>query len=287
MRYTDFPVVSLGHFERFYLFPPFTSFRDAMRYVVMRRLCGKFVKDVKFECSKRGRNIPKGRAILYTKGAAVLFFQYGKREIDYLKSRDKILGNAIDKIGHIERTIDTDLFSSIVHHIIGQQISTAAQKTIWERMNNELGAITVDVLGNLSVEKIQNFGMTFRKAEYIKDFSHKIECGTLNIGELKNKSDNEIIKELSKLKGIGQWTAEMIMIFCLQRSDILSCNDLAIQRGLRMLYHHRDINKNIFEKYRRRYSPYCTVASLYLWSIAAGTIEGMKDYAPKKKESIK
>jgi DNA-3-methyladenine glycosylase II len=253
----------------------------------MRRRCGKFVKDVKFECPKRGRNIPQGRAILYTKGAAVLFFQYGKRETDYLKSRDKILGNAIDKIGHIKRTIDTDLFSSIVHHIVGQQISTAAQKTIWERMNNELEVITADVICDVNVEKIQNFGMTFRKAGYIKDFSYKIKCEELNIDELKNKSDNEIIKELTKLKGIGQWTAEMIMVFCLQRSDILSCNDLAIQRGLRMLYHHRDINKKNFEKYRRRYSPCCTVASLYLWSIAAGTIEGMNDYAPKKKEGIK
>jgi DNA-3-methyladenine glycosylase II len=213
-----------------------------------------------------------------------LFFQYGKIEIDYLKKRDKILGNAIDKIGHIKRTIDTGLFSSIIHHIIGQQISSAAQRTIWERMNNELGAVTEDTIYDLSIEKIQKFGMTFRKAEYIKDFSYKIKCGQLNVDEIKNKPDNEIISELSKLKGIGRWTAEMIMIFCLQRPDILSYNDLAIHRGLRMLYHNRVINKKLFEKYRRRYSPYCSVASLYLWAIAAGTIEGMKDYAPKKKE---
>jgi DNA-3-methyladenine glycosylase II len=208
-------------------------------------------------------------------------------ETDYLKSRDKILGNAINKIGHIKRTIDTDLFSSIIHHIIGQQISSVAQRTIWKRMNNELETITKDVICGLSIDEIQKFGMTFRKAEYIKDFSYKIKHGELNIGELKNKSDNEVINELSKLKGIGRWTAEMIMIFCLQRPDILSYDDLAIQRGLRMLYHHRDISKKTFEKYRRRYSPYCTVASLYLWSIAAGTIEGMKDYTPKKKERLK
>jgi DNA-3-methyladenine glycosylase II len=221
------------------------------------------------------------------KGAVILFFQYGKIEIDYLKSKDKILGNAIDRIGHIKRTVDADLFSSIIHHIIGQQISTAAQRTIWERMNKELGAITADVICDLSVEKIQNFGMTFRKAGYIKDFTRKIENGELNLEAIKDKSDNEIINELSKIKGIGQWTAEMIMIFCLQRPDILSYNDLAIHRGLRMLYHHRDISKKMFEKYRRRYSPYCTVAGLYLWSIAAGTIDGMKDYFPRKKEGLK
>jgi DNA-3-methyladenine glycosylase II len=216
-----------------------------------------------------------------------LFFQYGETEIAYLKSKDKILGSAIDKIGHIKRAVDTDLFSSVIHHIIGQQISSAAQKTIWKRINNELGEITEDVICGLSIEKIQKFGTTFRKAEYIKNFSHKIKCGELNTDELKNKSDDDVIKELSKLKGIGQWTAEMLMIFCLQRPDILSYNDLAIHRGLRMLYHHKVINKKMFEKYRRRYSPYGTVASLYLWSIAAGTIEGMKDYASKKKEGIK
>jgi DNA-3-methyladenine glycosylase II len=223
----------------------------------------------------------------YIKGAVILFFRYGETETDYLKNRDKILGNAIDRIGRIKRPVDTDLFSSIIHHIIGQQISTAAQKTIWKRMNNGLEAITIDVICDLSVDEIQNFGMTFRKAEYIKDFAYKIKCGELNIDRLKNKSDTEVIEELSKLKGIGQWTAEMILIFCLQRPDVLSYNDLAIHRGLRMLYHHRNISRKMFEKYRRRYSPYCTVASLYLWAVAAGTIEGMKDYASKKKAGIK
>jgi DNA-3-methyladenine glycosylase II len=232
---------------------------------------------------KKKWKFPQWHGIFYSKGAVVLFFEYGTPEIDYLKRRDKILGNAIDRIGYIERPIDADLFSAIVHHIIGQQISTAAQKTVWERMNKKLGVITSDVMCGLSIDKIQEFGMTFKKAEYINDFSRKIKRGELNMDDIKNKPDNEVIGELSKLKGIGQWTAEMILIFCLQRPDVLSYDDLAIRRGLRMLYHHRSISKKTFEKYRRRYSPCCTVASLYLWSIAAGTIEGMKDYAPKKK----
>ena len=65
------------------------------------------------------------------------------------------------------------------------------------------------------------------------------------------------------------------------RPDILSYGDLAILRGMRMVYHHRKITRELFEKYRRRYSPYGSVASLYLWAVAGGVIEGMKDYAPK------
>lgn len=94
--------------------------------------------------------------------------------------------------------------------------------------------------------------------------------------------DAEAIRALSSLKGIGVWTAEMILLFCLQRQDVFSFDDLAIQRGLRMVYHHRVITRQLFEKYRRRFSPYGSVASLYLWAVAGGAIAEMKDYAPKK-----
>ena len=75
----------------------------------------------------------------------------------------------------------------------------------------------------------------------------------------------------------------MILLFCMQRPDIFSFHNLAIQRGLRMVYHHRTIDRARFERYRRRFSPYCSVASLYLWAVAGGAIPEMRDYAPKKK----
>ena len=91
-------------------------------------------------------------------------------------------------------------------------------------------------------------------------------------------------EELIKLKGIGKWTAEMIMIFSMQRMNILSYGDLAIVRGMRMLYHHREITPEKFNKYWRRYTPYASIVSFYLWAIASGEIPEMKDYAPKKKK---
>ena len=79
----------------------------------------------------------------------------------------------------------------------------------------------------------------------------------------------------------------MILLFCMQRPNVLSFGDLAIQRGMRMVYHHRKIDRKLFEKYRRRLSPYCSVASLYFWAVAGGAIPGMKDFAPKKqKETV-
>jgi len=200
---------------------------------------------------------------------------------------DSTLGEIIDKIGHIEREIIPDLFSSLIRSIIAQQISTKAAETISRRMLEQLKEITPETINAASVEDIQQLGMSFRKSTYIKDAAHKVLIGELDIEALHSLSDDEVCKRLSALNGIGVWTAEMLMTFSMQRPDILSWNDLAIHRGLRMLYRHRKINKKLFEKYRRRYSPYNTVASLYLWAIAGGACN-LKDYAPmtdaKKKQ---
>ncbi len=211
-----------------------------------------------------------------------MFIQYDDKAIEHLKKRDKLLAEAIDTIGHINRPAESDLFSSVIHHIVGQQISVAAQKTVWKRLCDKLGDITPDIVCAIEDSELQSCGLSFRKVEYIKDFSKKVQCGEFDIEKLWTLSDEEVTAELSALKGIGVWTAEMLMTFCMGREDIVSFGDLAILRGMRMLYHHRKIDRKLFEKYRRRYSPYGTVASLYLWAIAGGAIEGMKDYAPKK-----
>ena len=210
-----------------------------------------------------------------------MYFEYGENEITYLRNKDKKLSEVIDQIGMIEREVDTDLFSAVVHHIIGQQISTKAQATIWQRMKENLGEVNAETILSADISKLQSLGMTFRKAEYITDFARKVHEGVFDLETVAQMSDEAAIKELASLKGIGVWTAEMILLFCLQRPDIFSYDDLAIQRGLRMVYHHRKIDRKLFEKYRRRFSPYCSVASLYLWAVAGGAISGMRDYKPK------
>ena len=211
-----------------------------------------------------------------------MYFAYGTKETDYLSRKDKRLAAAIAQIGPIEREVDTDLFAAVVHHIIGQQISMKAQATIWQRMRDALGTVDAERLLAAGVPQLQKLGMTFRKAEYITDFAQKINDGTFDLQAVWQMPDDEAIRALSSLKGIGVWTAEMILLFCMQRPDVFSYDDLAIQRGLRMLYHHRKIGRKLFEKYRRRFSPYGSVASLYLWAISGGAIPGMRDYAPKK-----
>ena len=210
-----------------------------------------------------------------------MYFAYGERELSYLRQKDKRLGAVMDRIGHIDRAVDPDLFSSVVHHIIGQQISTKAQATIWQRIHDTLGSINAETILKAGVPALQALGMTFRKAEYITDFAEKIHTGAFRLDEVARMNDEDAIRALSSLKGIGVWTAEMILLFCMQRPDIFSYDDLAIRRGLRMVYHHREIDRERFERYRRRFSPYGSVASLYLWAVAGGAIPEMQDYKPK------
>ena len=210
-----------------------------------------------------------------------MYFNYGETETAYLSCADSRMQAVIDRVGHINRPVDTDLFSSVIHHIIGQQISTKAQATIWQRMQERLGTVDPDHILKAGIPELQTLGMIFRKAEYITDFAERVHSGAFDPEGIRQKSDEDAIRELSALKGIGVWTAEMILLFCMQRPNIFSYDDLAIQRGLRMVYHHRKIDRKLFEKYRRRFSPYCSVASLYLWAVAGGAIPEMRDYKPK------
>lgn len=195
-------------------------------------------------------------------------FKYGDTEINYLKKKDKKLAEAIEKIGKIERKVTPDLFTALVNSIVSQQISSKAADTVWKRLCELLCEISPEKIVSADIEEIQKCGMSFRKASYIKNIAEKVHNKEFDIEELYQLSDDEIIKKLSSLNGIGVWTAEMLMIFSMERPNIVSWGDLAIRRGMCNLYHHKELTKEQFERYRKRYSPYGSVASLYLWELS-------------------
>ncbi len=215
-----------------------------------------------------------------------MYFKYGKKEIEALKSKDRKLAEVIDKIGYINRQTDPDIFASIVHNIIAQQISMKAEQTIWKKMTDTLGKVNAATVSKLSKEEIQKFGITFKKVDYILEFANKVKTGQIDLQAINKKTDEEIIKELSSLRGVGEWTIEMILLFCLERPNVFSYKDLAILRGLRMIYRHKKITKEIFEKYRQKFTPYCSIASLYLWEVSLGSIPGLTDPAQSINKTI-
>ena len=206
-------------------------------------------------------------------------FKYGKKEIEYLKSRDRRLGAIIDQIGHIRWTVEPDLFSAIVQNIVSQQISGSAAASILARIEEKLGTITPKSVAKTNVQTFRACGVSLRKTEYIKEFAAKVVSGELDLDAVAKMPDAEVIATLSSLRGIGVWTAEMLLLFTLQRPDILSYGDLGIHRGMRMVYRHRKITKKLFAKYRRRLSPCGSVASLYFWMVAGGAIPDLTDPA--------
>lgn len=209
-----------------------------------------------------------------------MYFEYDESDIHYLMEKAPVLGEVIRQIGPVKRAVTPDLFAALVSSIVGQQISTKAADTVRQRLKVLVQEITPERILSFSDEELQSVGMSYRKVTYIKNSAEKIVSGEIAIERLHEWSDEEVKKELTKLKGVGEWTAEMLMIFSMQRRNILSFDDLGIQRGLRMLYHHRRITPQLFRKYHRRYTPVASIASLYLWEIVSGAVPRMKDYAP-------
>lgn len=193
--------------------------------------------------------------------------------LPYLSARDARMAAAIEEIGGVMREGTDDLFIALVQSIIGQQISLKAADTVWQRLTQILPEVTPQSVASLSESALQSCGMSLRKAEYILGAAQAIVSGQLDLQALPAMEDEAVIRELIKLRGVGRWTAEMLLIFSLRRQDVMSYDDFGLRAGLCNLYHHQDMPRPRFERYRRRFHPYGTAASLVLWAIAGGQAE--------------
>jgi DNA-3-methyladenine glycosylase II len=195
-------------------------------------------------------------------------FQYGQFEIEYLTRRDRKLGRAINHIGMIERKVTPDLFTALVQSVVAQQISRKAADTVRGKLCERLLGITPRNVASTDVSDIQKCGLSMRKARYIKGIGEAAVRGDLDLSELKEMPDDGVIEKLSSLPGIGVWTAQMLLIFSLCRPDVVSWGDLCIRRGMMNLYGLKELSRQQFDRFRRRYSPCGSVASLYLWALS-------------------
>ncbi len=194
------------------------------------------------------------------------YFPYGQTETDYLKTKDPRLAQLIDAAGHIDRPIKNgDIYAGLVDSIIGQQISTAAHNTIRRRVEERYGSLTPGKVNSLTDAELQALGTTWRKVSYIRDLTDRVLSGQFDPEVLTDLSDDEVVKSLCALKGIGRWTAEMIMTFSMARPDVLSYGDLAICRGIKKLYGLEKLSEETFHDLTDKFSPYRTTAALYFW----------------------
>ncbi|NLB62787.1 MAG: DNA-3-methyladenine glycosylase 2 family protein [Fibrobacter sp.] len=196
------------------------------------------------------------------------FFTYGAAEMAHLQQADPILAPIIVRMGVIKREVIPDLFTALVHSIVSQQISTVAARTVWHRVQKSVSSVSPEQILAVNPAQLRSCGLSGRKVDYIITAAQRVSSGELYIAALPSLSDAEIIAALTTLPGVGEWTAQMLLIFSLQRPNVLSYGDLAIRTALQHLYAPEILDKKSFQGHWERYSPYASVASLYHWAVA-------------------
>ncbi|HEX3043293.1 MAG TPA: DNA-3-methyladenine glycosylase [Bacillota bacterium] len=203
-----------------------------------------------------------------------LHFQRGDAILQTLSASDPILGGLIEKIGDYQLNLRSDCFPALVRSIIGQQLSVKAAGTIWLRTQDlcvskgDGSEFCPETILSLSEEALRGAGLSRTKVVYIKDLAQRVSAGELDFQTLRLLPNLEIINRLTAVKGIGTWTAEMFLIFSLGRLDVLSLKDLGLRRAIQWLYGLKQspVERTML-KYGKKWAPYQTVASLYLWEV--------------------
>ena len=186
-------------------------------------------------------------------------------------SRDKDLKTLIDHFGVITLKRRRNYFKSLLRSIIHQQLSGKAATTIENRfleLYNGNQYPTPEEVLKTPAEAIQNVGISRMKTEYIRGLAKIIDDGDIRLEKLSELSNDEVGNVLKEVKGIGQWTVDMFLIFSLNRPDVFPLNDLGIQKGLMLLLGRQKIlSQESMLSHSKKWKPYRTLASLYLWKI--------------------
>lgn len=197
-----------------------------------------------------------------------MIIEYSQKEMNYISTKDSKLGFYIKKCGFLKTEIFEDIFESLVSNIIGQMLSNKVARVIYDRFLALVGEIKPETIIKKTDEELRSVGMSYKKAEYIKSLSLMVINKEIDLCTLNRLDDYDLIKYLTKIKGIGKWTAEMIAIFSLGRINIFSYDDAALRSGILKVHKEfKTLSKKRFEELRKLYSPYCTVASLYYYYV--------------------
>ena len=182
--------------------------------------------------------------------------------------KDPKLARIIKVVGKYQITTTSNYFESLIEAIITQQLAGSAAKAISKRFRGVYGKKfpkPADVL-KTSDSKLRKTGLSGMKVKYIKDLSKNIESKKLKLQSLSKLSDDEIVEQLTEVKGIGRWTAEMFLIFSLGRMDVLPVGDLGLRKGVQLLNSSAKLpTPDEIEELAEKWRPYRTVATWYLW----------------------
>ena len=191
-----------------------------------------------------------------------------KRAIKHLRKCDPVMAAMIKRVGKITLHLERGRFRMLVRSIIGQQISTGAARAIRRRLETLLapGPLTAEKLCQFSLTELRSVGLSPQKAGYILDLATKTKNGEVHFRNFARMADEEIILQLTKVKGIGQWTAQMFLIFSMGRLDVLAYDDLGLRTAIRVEYQLDELpDKATMCEIAQPWRPYASIASWYCW----------------------
>ena len=190
----------------------------------------------------------------------------------YLRRQDPVLRRLIDERGPIDPATDRrgsrpDAYIALSRAIVGQQLSTKAAASIWARFEGLFGGPPKpDQVADADDERLRSAGLSASKTAYLKDLAGRVASGELDLTRIATLADEDVIADLTEIKGIGHWTAEMFLIFHLGRPDVISAGDLGIRRAIQIAYDLGELpGPTDLERISDPWRPQRTLACLYLW----------------------
>ena len=193
--------------------------------------------------------------------------KYWNKAKKYLSKKDRVMKILIEKYKQKTLTTRKDIFFSLCKSIIGQQISVAAANSVFKKFQEACnGKINPKIVKKITVQKLKKCGLSRQKAKGIKELSIKFSNKSFNPNLIKKMTDEEAIVYLSTLRQIGRWSAEMILLFTFNRENIWPTQDIGLLRAISNNYQKKYLPpKNFVNSLRKKFSPYCSVATWYLW----------------------
>ena len=190
-----------------------------------------------------------------------------RKAINHLKNSDPVLSAIIERVGACRMEYGEPAFSSLAEAIVYQQLNGKAAVTIFNRFADLAGRpLTPQRILKLSVEQMRGAGLSKQKLSYLRDLAAKTQAGELDFAKLPDLSDDEVIKHLTQVKGIGVWTAHMFLMFALRRPNVLPTGDFGVRMAIMKHYRKRKLPKpEQMEKIAKCWEPYRSVACWYLW----------------------
>jgi DNA-3-methyladenine glycosylase II len=192
---------------------------------------------------------------------------YWEQACAELMKNDRIMRKLIPKFGSGFLMTRGDPFVTLARSIVGQQISVSAAQAVWDRvvLASKKKVNPINILA-LTVEELRAAGLSGRKVEYIQDLAEHFISGRLHANQWQEMDDESVIKELSEIRGIGRWTAEMFLIFNLTRPNILPLDDIGLIKAISLSYFSGEpVSRHEAREVAANWAPWRTVATWYLW----------------------